>query len=197
MPSCFSKIVHHASLPVVLAALTLPLSLTNCKPPVKELPEDPPQATESVEATPTVDRLPVNRTIRDINGRELKVRIIGRANTIVRMTRLDDNYKFDFPVAQLSQEDRRFVLQFPESVLSPITQDTPEPAKKDSGEAPYIKTRKEEIERIIKEIQELTAELRAIEPGTSRARTQQKKIDAKEMEIVHLESQMEIYRKNH
>ncbi len=196
MQFSLSRFAFDASRAVVLTALLL--SLSNCKPPVKELPEAPKETSDPADAgtaQPTGGRLPVNRTIHDINGRELEVRIIGRANTFVRMTRIEDNYKFDFPVAQLSQEDRKFILQFPESILSPLNSASAEPDKV-SGEAPYIKSRKEEIDRIIEDIQELTTELRAIEIGSSKARTQQKKIDAKEMEILHLESQIETYRKN-
>jgi len=195
MPFSLLRITRHSSSLLVMSAMLM--SLSNCKPPVKELPADPAEAIDvdaSNEPEQSVDRLPVNRTIHDINGRPLEVRIIGRADTFVRMTRLEDNYKFDFPVTQLSQKDRKFVLQFPESVLSPINNATPSGPEKNSGEAPYIKTRTDEIERIIKDIQTLTAELRAIEPGTSKARTQQKKIEKKEMEILHLESQIETYR---
>jgi len=198
MPFRLSQFAQKISLLVVGGFVMLPL--TSCKPPVKELPEAPEEIDDTTgssetQAQATGERLPLNRTIHDINGRPLDVRIIGRANTVVRMTRLEDNYKFDFPIAQLSQKDRRFILQFPESILSPLTQ-AAAPAGRKSGEAPYIKTRQDEIDRIIKDIQRLTAELRAIEPNTSRARTQQKKIDAKEMEILHLESQIETYRQN-
>lgn len=199
MPFTLTQFAAHSSRFVALSVLML--SLSSCKPPLKELPQEPQQADDAADSDatqPSVERLPVNRTIHDINGRALEVRIIARANTIVRMTRLEDNYKFDFPVTQLSEKDRKFVLQFPESILSPLTQSPAASSseKKGSGEAAYIQTRTQAVERIIKDIHELTTVLRSIEPGTSKARTQQKKIDAKEMEILHLEGQIETYRQN-
>lgn len=60
-------------------------------------------------------KTPVDRTIIDSKGRSLEVRIIARSGTHARMVRLSDGLKFDLPFAELSEDDRRFIIRIPET----------------------------------------------------------------------------------
>lgn len=184
------------------------LALVSCEKPQKIdaslKPEKPSEKHSEKPAGPSIPdmvKTPVDRTITDNNGRSLEVRIIARSGTHVRMVRLSDGLKFDLPFAELSEDDRRFVIRIPETPYLGSLAARPSSVGREKRETPpYIKSREEAISRLEIKLQEQREELESDSSSFSEGKTSprvsrmEKEVEKTNAEIIRLKAQIKVYR---
>jgi hypothetical protein len=71
-------------------------------------------------AAPARPAFPAEHVLTDRTGRTVPARLLARDASVVRFVRASDGTSYDYPIGSLSDEDQRFIRQFPESRLDQL-----------------------------------------------------------------------------
>jgi hypothetical protein len=80
-------------------------------------------------AAPARPIFPAEHVLTDRAGRTMPARLLARDASVVRFVRTSDGTSYDYPIGSLSDDDQRFVRQFPESRLDQLVASPAGPGK--------------------------------------------------------------------
>lgn len=180
---------HHLPSASWLAPLffSILLGLSGCSKPELAEPEE-----EPVTAEPVIEvvRLPVDRVLQDQEGRSIDATIIGREMETITIIRKSDSRRFDYPIAQLSEEDRQFVTELK---LHSAPKERPaktEPEKED----PYVQSRLDQIERLRLKLKDLEEHLKENSTNQIIVRAYHRDVEKINEEILVIQDQISDFR---
>ncbi len=187
--------VVKANLKDSIARLVLPLLLLAT--PACEKPEI---AEESGSApfpdTPLTPTFPIERAITDLQGRELKVSIVGKTGDDIFFTRQVDGKNFRLAISRLSPSDREFVRQLPSLAPPSGLKIEGETDQNASSEQPrYVSIRNERIKELEDEKNRLYEET-DLTTNMIKVRTNRSEIERIDKEISELKADIQSYLRN-
>ena len=195
---------------VLTTALLGLLALPGCEEPTRigPAPETAPETVpdtdvendKPAEYTPSdMVITPVDRTVVDNRGRSLDVRILARSGTHARVVRQTDGVKFDLLIADLREEDQRYINRIPETpIIGALETGAKTAGENKSKTPPYIENRQESIARLEIKLEELRAEFETMSSAansrkTPRIRQKEKELNQTNAEIARLQGQIDVY----
>lgn len=113
---------------------------------------DEPRPVSSIQTTAnTVETLPVQWTLTDVDGRRIDATIIGRSDRTITLIRNSDAQRFNLDVERLSEIDRDRVARLPLAAA-------PAPAEPSKTTGP-LAFREAELENVRAEIEDIRIQL--------------------------------------
>ncbi len=138
---------------------------------------------------------PVSRSIKDVEGRELDVDILGRSSDDIVIERKSDGKRFKLPIDRLSDTDRAFVKTLPIK-SAPQPQTAVAEATVQSAVPRYIEARLSDIEEIEAQIAQKNVELTAQDLDPITINSQRRAIKALEQRAEDFRRDIETYKRN-
>jgi len=134
---------------------------------------------------------PINRVIRNSEGKELEVVIQGKSGEILTIDRVSDGGRYYIPVRSLSLKDRIFAMHILDQDAPNLPVPPPEPPK---PEAPFIARRLKSIEELRRKAQVYRVEIQSRDPKDSLYNYRLEQLESIDREIKALETSIETYK---
>lgn len=152
-----------------------------------------PSTGKTVEKRETVSSelvsFPLVRNLRNKEGKEIEVTLVGRNMDTVTFVRVSDSLRFTTPIETFSSIDQEFLKTLP-LVAPPVEENNESPQDDATDEnrfSSFVEARKKRIEEILDEIRDIDGKVRSLATQTNKRNKLLKEKDKLRKEIATLE----------
>ena len=167
----------------LVTSLCFPIFLSSCG---LEVPQFGEETENSVEQNP--DAYPIEKTLTNKKGVVIEAVIVGREIDKIWLVRQSDQRQFQYPIDDLSSEDRKFAKDLP--LLRPSDTEMARMGNSTSGRGPQVFLQSR-IDELTNELDLAQTELRRYGPGTMKKKSLYKEILRMKEELHSLRLELE------